>query len=68
MAQKKVRAAIVSQEKLAEAIGIEATQVSKLKHGYANSKLTTVYALCRVLEVSLGELVERQNRPRMLHC
>lgn len=47
----------MSREKLAEAIGIEATQVSKLEHGYANSKLTTVYALCRVLEVSLSELV-----------
>jgi transcriptional regulator with XRE-family HTH domain len=46
-----------TQERLAEAAGMHAVQISHIEHGRNNAKLTTVYQLARAFGMTASELL-----------
>ena len=45
-----------SQEKLANELGIEISQISRIERGVINTSVTTLYAICSVLKIDVSDL------------
>ena len=44
-----------TQEQLANELGIEISQISRIERGVINTSVTTLYAISKVLNVDLSE-------------
>ena len=44
-----------TQEQLANELGIEISQISRIERGGINTSITTLYAISKVLNVNLSE-------------
>ena len=57
--EKKLRLARLTkgftQEQLANELGIEISQISRIERGVINTSVTTLYAISKVLNVDLSE-------------
>jgi len=51
----------LSMERLAELSGIDYRQLSYIELGQTDPSLSTLYALCNGLEISLAELMESET-------
>jgi transcriptional regulator with XRE-family HTH domain len=51
----------LSMEKLAELSGIDYRQLSYIELGQTDPSLSTLYALCNGLEISLAELMDTET-------
>ena len=45
-----------SQEKLANEIGVEISQISRIERGVINTSVTTIFHISRALNISPGQL------------
>ena len=45
-----------SQEQLANELGIEISQISRIERGVINTSITTLYSISKVLNVDISEL------------
>ena len=45
-----------SQEQLANELGIEISQISRIERGVINTSITTLYSISKVLNVDVSEL------------
>ncbi|GEP50182.1 hypothetical protein FNO01nite_08540 [Flavobacterium noncentrifugens] len=46
-----------TQEKLANDLGIEISQISRIERGVLNTSVATLYSICKVLKISSEELL-----------
>ncbi len=58
--EKKLRLARLTkgftQEQLANELGIEISQISRIERGVINTSITTLYSISKVLNVDVSEL------------
>ena len=58
--EKKLRLARLAkgftQEQLANELGIEISQISRIERGVINTSITTLYSISKVLNVDVSEL------------
>ncbi len=47
-----------TQEKLANELGVEISQISRIERGVINTSVTTVYQLARILEIKVSDLFD----------
>ncbi|MBG6110974.1 transcriptional regulator with XRE-family HTH domain [Flavobacterium sp. CG_9.10] len=45
-----------TQEQLANELGVEISQISRIERGVINTSITTLYGISKVLNVSISEL------------
>lgn len=50
-----------TQEQLANEIGIEISQISRIERGIINTSVTTLYALTKTLQINVSELFSFDN-------
>ena len=50
-----------TQEQLANELGIEISQISRIERGIINTSVTTLYEISKVLEVAVSELFVFDN-------
>lgn len=50
-----------TQEQLANELGIEISQISRIERGVINTSVSTLYAICKVLGVDISELFVFDN-------
>ena len=46
-----------TQERLANELGIEISQISRIERGVINTSVTTIYAISKVLKIQTSELL-----------
>lgn len=46
----------LTQEQLANELGIEISQISRIERGVINTSITTLYSISKVLNVNVSEL------------
>ena len=47
-----------TQEQLANELGVEISQISRIERGVINTSVTTLYAISKVLNVSISDLFD----------
>lgn len=48
----------ITQEQLANEIGTEISQISRIERGIINTSITNLYNICQVLNITLKELFD----------
>jgi transcriptional regulator with XRE-family HTH domain len=48
----------LSQEKLAELAGLHRTYISDIERGVRNPTITTIFTLCKALNITMSELLK----------
>lgn len=47
-----------TQEQLANELGVEISQISRIERGVINTSVTTIYEIARILKINISELFE----------
>jgi transcriptional regulator with XRE-family HTH domain len=48
----------ITQEQLANEIGVEISQISRIERGVINTSIANLFNICKVLEITLKELFD----------
>ncbi|MEO8254635.1 MAG: helix-turn-helix transcriptional regulator [Flavobacterium sp.] len=47
-----------TQEQLANELGVEISQISRIERGIINTSMTTIYEIAKILKINISELFE----------
>lgn len=47
-----------TQEQLANELGVEISQISRIERGVINTSMTTIYEIAKILKINISELFE----------
>lgn len=47
-----------TQEQLANELGVEISQISRIERGVINTSMTTIYEIAKTLKINISELFE----------
>ena len=51
-----------TQEQLANELGVEISQISRIERGVINTSVTTLYSISKVLKIDVSELFKSDNK------